>query len=149
MAEGQLVTSTPPFQLAPITGPELLTANFYSWEVRGRGWELWDWPVVLEPPFTPFFSHGPLTPALAIDDARKPSVLGSFLGRFRKRQPQPLPAVPFWPADLGESAPELASDTSALLALQVAPPAALKISRETAEQFLLSLSPCSRPVSSS
>ena len=30
-----------------------LTEGFYAWEVRGRGWDVYDFPVALEPPFRP------------------------------------------------------------------------------------------------
>ncbi len=33
---------------------ENISEQFYSWEGRGRGWLLWDYPVELEPPFKPF-----------------------------------------------------------------------------------------------
>ena len=28
-----------------------LTRDFYAWEQRGRGWQVWPEPVELEPPF--------------------------------------------------------------------------------------------------
>ena len=34
-----------------------LVQQFYEWEVRGRGWLLWDRPVEPEPPFAPFFGY--------------------------------------------------------------------------------------------
>lgn len=36
---------------------EYLTFQFYAWEKRGRGWNLFDQPVELEPEFVPFFGH--------------------------------------------------------------------------------------------
>ena len=41
----------------PATVAELLTDQFYRWELRGRGWKLADAPVELEPPFRPFEGH--------------------------------------------------------------------------------------------
>ncbi len=44
----------------PTTTPtvaELLTQQFYDWEIRGRGWTVYDAPVELEPPFRPFEGH--------------------------------------------------------------------------------------------
>jgi hypothetical protein len=61
---------------------ERLTSQFYAWESRGRGWQVWGEPVLLEPPFRPFarFVHfGEVS-----DDARSPSLLerlGSLLRR--------------------------------------------------------------------
>ena len=34
-----------------------LTAQFYRWELRGRGWFVWPYRVALEPPFRPFEGH--------------------------------------------------------------------------------------------
>lgn len=42
-----------------LTLTEHLTANFYNWEKRGRGWQVWDFPVQVEPPFEPFFHATP------------------------------------------------------------------------------------------
>jgi len=36
---------------------EALTDQFYRWELRGRGWQHYDAPVSIEPPFRPFFGH--------------------------------------------------------------------------------------------
>ena len=33
---------------------EQATINFYTWEVRGRGYYHFDDPIDIEPPFTPF-----------------------------------------------------------------------------------------------
>ena len=37
-------------QSLPLTQAERLTAQFYKWERRGRGWQVWEYPVELEPP---------------------------------------------------------------------------------------------------
>jgi hypothetical protein len=43
----------------------------HRWELRGRGWQVYDEPVSPEPPFVPFHGHYlPETPP--IDDGRKP-----------------------------------------------------------------------------
>ena len=55
---------------------EQLTTNFYLWEERGRGWQVWDFPVELEPPFVPFFhSH---RNEHVIDDGRKPTFFSTL-----------------------------------------------------------------------
>ena len=33
---------------------ERLAEQFYAWEVRGRGWQVWEEPVEPEPPYAPF-----------------------------------------------------------------------------------------------
>ncbi|SHN26214.1 type IV secretion system DNA-binding domain-containing protein [Mucilaginibacter sp. OK098] len=47
-----------------------LTAQFYEWEQRGRGWFLADGPVELEPAFEPFWGH--CVASGIIDDGRRP-----------------------------------------------------------------------------
>src|SRR5438477_12938759 len=67
----------------PLTPEEQLTQQFYAGEKRGRGWQVWDYPVELEPPFRPFFHYLPATPGF--DVARKPTfcsaVAESMLGK--------------------------------------------------------------------
>src|SRR5436189_6291743 len=47
------------------TREESIARQFYEWERRGRGWQLFDFPVELEPPFRPFYffepAKGPIT----------------------------------------------------------------------------------------
>ena len=63
---------------------EGLTKNFYDWEQRGRGWNLWSFPVDPEPPFVPFYYHVP--PILApLDDGRKPTFLSTFAEKLKKK----------------------------------------------------------------
>jgi hypothetical protein len=45
-----------------------LTEQFYRWEQRGRGWQIWPEPVDLEPPFEPFWPAGNIP---IIDDGRR------------------------------------------------------------------------------
>ena len=54
-----------------------LLDQFYRWELRGRGWLLWDYPVLPEPPFRPF-------PGFAIepfeeDDGRQQTLVSGVL----------------------------------------------------------------------
>lgn len=77
---------------------EALTAQFYSWESRGRGARIFDHPASLEPPFAPFIGYTAPT-APAFDDGRKPTGLSSFMERFGfgsappppKSGPPPIP----------------------------------------------------------
>jgi hypothetical protein len=63
---------------------EQLTENFYDWEQRGRGWNLWSYPIDPEPPFVPFYYHA--TPMLApIDDGRKPTFLSSLTEKIKNK----------------------------------------------------------------
>src|SRR5580700_5779598 len=74
-------------------GFELLTRQFYEWEIRGRGWRVWPTPVVLEPPFRPFFGHFLEGQGLVVDDGRKQTRLSSFFDRL-KAVPQSELTVP-------------------------------------------------------
>ncbi len=54
-----------------------LTNQFYSWELRGRGWLLYDEPIQLEPPFMPFIPYRPELKPFE-DDGRKKTILGKL-----------------------------------------------------------------------
>ncbi len=72
-----------------------LTTTFYDWERRGRGWDVWPYPVDLEPPFRPFRLE-PIAPAPIIDDARKPTLIGGWLEKLTSRR---TPRVLSYPSD--------------------------------------------------
>jgi len=118
-----------------------LTTAFYAWEERGRGWQLWPHPVELEPPFRPFFlESASRTPA--IDDARKPTMLGAwFAGIIGRTRPGPVARE-----DFIEPEPE-ATSGSHICEIQIALAPDVKVAPELAEHFLLSLSTCAAPVS--
>jgi len=65
-----------------------LTAQFYLWEQRGRGWFLSDEAIELEPAFEPFLEH--YVPKESIDDGRKPGlwqrIAAFFVGRREPEQ---------------------------------------------------------------
>ena len=66
---------------------EYLTAQFYAWECRGRGWEVFGQPVHLEPEFIPFFGHYPPDRPEQMDDGKRPRFFPKFqeaLGLFKK-----------------------------------------------------------------
>src|SRR5262245_36146369 len=63
------------------TPAELLTAQFYEWELRGRGWLVWDRPVDLEPPFRPFEGHF-LPRRFFVDDGAQETGMSRFADRF-------------------------------------------------------------------
>jgi hypothetical protein len=118
---------------------EQLSEQFYQWESRGRGWQVFGEPVHPEPPFRPFLGHY-LPPAPVRDDGSRPSFLGSLFGRS---SPPPTP-----PALVEiEAEPEariLVRDP--LVELQTSLPAKLDISREAFDQFLANLSLCREPI---
>lgn len=66
---------------------EYLTAQFYAWEKRGRGWEVFDQPVHLESEFIPFFGHIPPETKKKVDSGLRPRFFPGIqeaLGLFKK-----------------------------------------------------------------
>ncbi len=127
------------------SGWEALTRQFYDWEIRGRGWKVWDRPVDPEPPFRPFFGHFLSQSPGAIDDGRKATALSSFVGSFFKGSGSANPVVPP-PID---KEPELKymDDLVPLVEVQVVLPPDTKITKDAAGQFLMSLGHVHRPAS--
>ena len=118
-----------------------LSEQFYKWEVRGRGWQVFSEPVSPEPPFQAFTGHYiPDTPA--IEDGRRPTLLSSWFRKISQPQSQLPPDI-----SEGEAEPEarlLIRDS--LIELQTSLPGDLNISREAFQQFLLNLSQCREPI---
>ncbi|MEP7108671.1 MAG: type IV secretion system DNA-binding domain-containing protein [Ferruginibacter sp.] len=79
---------------------EQLTVQFYEWEARGRGWITAPYPVDLEPPFEPFFSHRVHTQVVA-DDGKRPTIVSGIIDLFRKKnepayeEPESPDIIPF------------------------------------------------------
>lgn len=123
---------------------EELTANFCRWEKRGRGWQVWDCPVELEPPFEPFF-HSRIIQRPQIDDGRKPGFFSSLFGKRRKEPAEDSQALE--PSEIGffnhQLSPSPFSNLSSLKEIFISLPHDQKVNPEMAEQFLLSLSYCS------
>ncbi|MEO7299225.1 MAG: type IV secretion system DNA-binding domain-containing protein [Verrucomicrobiota bacterium] len=119
---------------------EQLSQQFHEWEIRGRGWQMFNEPVFPEPPFVPVHGHYlPATPA--IDDGRRPTILSSL---FRKLsgQSEPPPIIP-------EAKKELEPDfleRSDLVELHASLPPTANVSKEVFEQFVLSLANCREPI---
>jgi hypothetical protein len=129
--------------MLPLTLEERLAAQFYLWERRGRGWQLWSYPVELEPPFRPFLFHY-VEPGPAVDDARKPTVLSSFVDGILGRSSAFPPPAPV--EEEPELDPEPLFAEGPLVEFQVALPAGTKVAKEAAERLLASLTYASRPI---
>jgi hypothetical protein len=118
---------------------QLLSDQFYKWELRGRGWQVFPEPVHPEPPFVPFNGHylpaGPI-----VDDGLTPSFFGSL---FRKVIPKPPAPPPPEPEEEPEPRPLIRDE---LVELQISLPADLDIARESFEQFLRHLASCREPI---
>lgn len=128
---------------------EQLTRNFYLWERRGRGWQVWPYPVELEPPHLPFFHFA--APQPVIDDARQATFFSSLLDRLSRSKSQAekspetsaidpeeyftdIPAFPF-------------ADDEGLNHFSLVLPPEQKISLASAQHFLLALNYLSYPLS--
>jgi hypothetical protein len=127
---------------------EKLVRQFYEWEPRGRGWQLWDEPVVLEPAFKPFSGHYVSLPS--IDDGRKPTFLSSLADgalRWIKGGGTAIEAPASVPPEPEEEPEPEAADYALSRELHVSLPPNTSISKETFERFLLGLASCRYPVS--
>jgi hypothetical protein len=119
---------------------EQLSEQFYRWEQRGRGWQVYGEPVYPEPPFVPFDGHY-LPNVPVVDDGRRPTFLSSL---FRKvaAPPEPAPVIPE-----PEEEPEPQSlIREKLIELQTFLPADVDISKEAFEQFFHNIALCQEPV---
>ena len=119
---------------------EQLTSQFYKWESRGRGWQVFDGPVYPEPPFRVFNGYR-LPDAQVVDDGRESTFLSSL---FRKiSQPPPKPVV----VEEEESEPEPTSLVrESLVEFQASLPDKLDVGRESFDQFFHNLALCQEPV---
>src|ERR1043166_1270719 len=124
---------------------ETLSEQFYRWERRGRGWQVFDHPVTPEPPFVPFaFAQ----PEPVVDDGRRPTVLSSLVQKFsRKLSGGPeAPPVIHEPEEEPEPEPE-SLERSALVKLQISLPRQAEAPDHVFGQFLQSVFPCDEPFS--
>lgn len=122
---------------------ERRSVEFLTWEARGRGFQVWDFPVVPEPLFYPFPSHGFLD-GLVGDDGRKPTLLSSFVRRLGDRLAPPA-APQGEPEERKERTPRtLCRDD--LVELQAHLPASLKLDVASCVSFFGSIRACREPV---
>jgi hypothetical protein len=121
---------------------EQLSDQFHQWEMRGRGWRVFDKPVYPEPPFVPFPGHYQ-PPAPPLDDGRKPTFLSSLVQNLSNRlSPQAPPVAP----EIEEAPEPTPLVRGSLIELQASLSEKLNVDRETFGQFLLSLSLCREPI---
>lgn len=118
------------------------TRAFYEWEIRGRGWLSSPYPVVLEPPFRPFFHE--LLPAAPVDDLRRPTLL-SRLAEHLSGQSSAEEPVPEEPEE--EPDPEAFLCYEPVSELLLSLPPGSPVHRESVDAWLLSLRSVSWPLS--
>jgi hypothetical protein len=116
------------------TLPERLTEQFYTWELRGRGWQEFAYPVALEPPYVPF--PGYFLPPIK-DDGHRPSFLGRLIAPAR-----PEPELP----QIEEPDVETFETDEPLIECVVSLPREEAVKGESAERFLLALSGAELPL---
>lgn len=150
MAQGEELTLYNKEAMQALTPQERLTRQFYVWEMRGRGWQVWPYPVCLEPPFRPFFHYLPPSPT-PLDDGKRPTFLSSLIDSFKSKRNEPARASSLQGFDEDEefleTEADVWSDEDRIIEIHVALPPKINVGKETAEQFLLSLSYCIKPVS--
>jgi DNA helicase HerA-like ATPase len=119
---------------------EELTKAFYAWELRGRGWQSYDYPVSLEPVFRPFPGHVIGRPSA--NDGRRETRLSGLIGRFLGKTNETPPEDPEPP----EPDPEPFEDEAPLREIRVTLPEKVSVSPALSAQLLLALSPSRFPL---
>jgi hypothetical protein len=127
---------------------EQLTARFYAWEKRGRGWKVWDEPVDLEPPYAPFFHRLPELHA-PIDDGREPGLFDLWSAKIREFFSGAGSNEPVLTAEIADSDlhPAAFVDESEIQEIGISLFTDQKVTVESAEQLLLGLGGCAFPLS--
>ena len=129
---------------------ERITASFYAWEVRGRGWQLANYPVELEPPFRRCCMLPELAQAsVPIDDGKRPTFLSSLADGVRGLLVPESPASDLAITDepFEEPEPFPAVDGGPLVALRVQVAADFQSSPDIATHLLQALSASLQPIS--
>ena len=120
---------------------EHFSAQFAAWEMRGRGWQVFDRPIYPEPPFAPFtFRSMVETPAT--DDGRRQTFFSSLARKLAAPACTPG-SVPDEPESEPEPTPLIRGE---LVELQLALSEDLDMAKESFEQFLNGLALCREPV---
>jgi hypothetical protein len=130
-------------QLSSEWREEKLTEQFYQWELRGRGWKVWEYSVTPEPAYRPFRGHW--VPSMsALDDGRTQTLVSSLLDKLSRKisPPSSREDVPFVEE---EPSPQCLRRES-LVALQATLSPKLDVTRDSFEQLLSNLSFCAEPI---
>ncbi|MCK9421242.1 MAG: type IV secretion system DNA-binding domain-containing protein [Bacteroidales bacterium] len=128
---------------------EALTQQFYNWERRGRGWEVYSDPVDLEPPLQPFYYHSTANdiPETHFDDGLRPTLVSRFIKGIKNIL---SPQEPFYLEPLEENDFEpsyFSDDDESLIALSVSLPKDQRIKVDEIEHLLIMLSLADYPIS--
>jgi len=126
-------------------GPSLseqLTAQFYQWEQKGRGWHYFRDTVEVEPAFQPFTFHSVQTPTKPIDDGKSHTFFTLIASAFKSR---PEPEQEYVEEEQPIANPFYCDEP--LHIYSIALPKGQKIDPEATQQLLLMLSYCKYPLS--
>lgn len=128
--------------------PIAATEEFYDWEVRGRGWQLWDYPVSLEPPFRPFVFHGFGSHPTRGDDGRQETVLSALAGRLKRFfVSAPTTTQTAYPRMVVvEEAPEPSPPFTSLVEYALLVPDDYQTKREVMDRLLVALTAIREPL---
>ncbi len=126
-----------------MTEAEYYTYQFYTWEYRGRGWFVAEDSIHLEPPFVPFFRHGPKVEY--IDDGKRHTLVSRLIENIKgkKKPPQFEEEI----LDYEELEPFVYKEEPNLKALQVKLPKERKITPEKMKALITMLSQSDTPIS--
>jgi hypothetical protein len=125
---------------------EKLTADFYEWERRGRGWDVWPFSVKLEPPFVPFYYHY-VQHAAPVDDGRKPTFLSKIADMITGSSSQEVVQSVSSPDSYKPKPPNQFENTEKIIEIKVSLPQDYKISSDYMWQCLLNITFGNLPVS--
>ncbi len=129
--------------MMPVSNAEYYTYQYYTWEIRGRGWFVANHPVQLEPPFIPFFRQ--VHKAAFIDDGKRHTIISSLLEIFKGKKQHPQ--VDTEVLDYEELEPYIDEEESTLKAIQVKLPKERKITVEKMKALIIMLSQSYKAIS--
>jgi len=124
---------------------EELTQNFYAWESRGRGWQAYDQPVSLEPPFLPFVGHV-LPKRPGVDEGRRETTLSSLVSWLFNRPGDAPPGAEPEDETASEPEPEIFRGSFPLVEIVATLPEGVPVSAGATENLLVSLASCRFPL---
>ncbi|RXK58574.1 ATP-binding protein [Lacibacter luteus] len=130
---------------APTLRQQELTAQFYAWEILGRGWLHANEPVELEPPFTPFFGYRYASPVIE-DDGVHHTLFSSIASLFQQKKQPTVSEQAFESPEISYELFQF-EETSLLVSYTVLLPKLYKTSSADTIQLLTMLSYITRPIS--
>jgi len=146
-----------PFERKLPDAPEqILSRAFASWETRGRGWSLSDFPVELEPSFCPLYYLLNVPEPPVTDDGRQPTFFSNLLDGLKGNSADNSTALVAYREQIAEYQSFITEATEPLfceyynqdfLELQLVLPKDLKTTKSVAENLLSSFSYLSHPAS--